>query len=100
MKEVVVSINKVNLYSLPCIIIGTPLFIIVYKYFHGTGLREILESNPYLLMVLVLLIFGMVILHELIHGVFFLFMQKEGLKALSLESCGANLHHIAIVRMQ
>lgn len=33
MKEVVVNINKVNLYSLPCIIIGTPLFIIVYKYF-------------------------------------------------------------------
>ena len=81
MKEVVVNINKVNLYSLPCIIIGTPLFIIVYKYFHGTGLREILDSNPYLLMVLVLVIFGMVILHELIHGVFFSLYAKRGTKS-------------------
>ena len=44
MKEVVVNINKVNLYSLPCIIIGTPLFIIVYKYFHGTGLTAMLKE--------------------------------------------------------
>ena len=82
MKEFVLNINKVNLYSLPCIIIGTPLFIIVYKYFHGTGLREILDSNPYLLMVLVLVIFGMVILHELIHGVFFSLYAKRGTKSI------------------
>ena len=53
-------------------------FYYCLQIFHGTGLREILESNPYLLMVLVLLVFGMVILHELIHGVFFSLYAKRG----------------------
>lgn len=82
MKEVVVKINKVNLYSLPCIVIGTPLFIIVYRYFHGTGLREILDGNPHLLMVLVLVILVMIILHELIHGMFFSLFAKRGTKSI------------------
>lgn len=82
MKEVVININRVNLYSLPCIIIGTPFFIIIYRYFHGTGFHDVLKENPYLLLVLVLVIFGFVFLHELIHGLFFSLYAKRGIKSI------------------
>ncbi len=80
MKEKVIDINKVYLFSLPCIIIGTPLLIITYRYFHDTEYRETLIENPYSLISLILVTFSFILLHELIHGICFAVFSKKDLR--------------------
>lgn len=82
MKEKVIDINKVYLFSLPCIIIGTPLLIMVYRYFHGTEYRETLIENPYSLISLILVTFSFILLHELIHGICFAVFSKKRFKSI------------------
>lgn len=71
MKEKSISINKVYLYSLLPILIGTPAIIIAYQAIYGTEYREILYQNPTLLIYFIVSIPILIILHELIHGLFF-----------------------------
>lgn len=82
MKEKVIDINKVYLFSLPCIIIGTPLLIIAYRYFHGTEYRETLIENPYSLNSLMFVTFSFILLHELIHGICFAVFAKKRFKSI------------------
>ena len=80
MKEKVVDINRVYWYSLPIMALGGPLAIILYQACHGGSYKEILYNNPYLLLFFMFAITGMVILHELIHGLFFALYAENGFK--------------------
>lgn len=83
MKEKAIDIKKVNLYSIPFILIGVPISIIVYKLCHGTGYRETIYQNPSLLAYFVLLIPILIVLHELIHGLFFALYSKSKFRKIS-----------------
>ena len=80
MKEKVVDINRVYWYSLPIIVFGSPVAILIYQVCHGTGYKEVLYNNPSLLMFFVLSLIEMIVLHELIHGLFFALYAKNGFK--------------------
>lgn len=83
MKEKAVDIRKVNLYSIPFILICIPISIIAYKWCHGTGYRETLYHNPSLFVYFILLILILIVLHELIHGLFFALYAKSKFKKVS-----------------
>lgn len=100
MKEKSININRVYLYSLLPIIIGTPTIVIAYQLCYGTKYRETLYQNPTLLLYFILLLPILIILHELIHGVFLHYIPKVGLKESNLESFGNILLHIATVKKQ
>lgn len=82
MKEKIVDINRVYLYSLPIIVLGTPIAIILYQVCNGTSYREALSENPFLLLFFMLSFVGMVLLHELIHGLFFALYAENGFKRI------------------
>lgn len=82
MKEKSININRVYLYSLLPIIIGTPAIITAYQLCYGTTYRETLYQNPALLLYFILLYPILIILHELIHGVFFALYTKSGFKRI------------------
>lgn len=82
MKEKSISINKVYLYSLLPILIGTPAIIIAYQAIYGTQYREILYQNPTLLIYFIVSIPILIILHELIHGLFFALYAESRFKRI------------------
>lgn len=82
MKEKSVDINRVYWYSLPVIVLGSPIAVILYQLCYGTNYREILYDSPSLLLLFMLSIVGMVLLHELIHGLFFALYAESGFKRI------------------
>lgn len=84
MKEKALDINRVYWYSLPFIVLGSPIAIVLYQICYGTSYREALYSNPLLLLYFMLAMIGMVISHELIHGLFFALYADSNFKKIKL----------------
>lgn len=82
MKEKTIDINRVNLYSVPSIVLGAPIAIILYQVCYGTSYREVLYNRPSLILLFMLSILGMAVLHELIHGLFFALYAESGFKRI------------------
>jgi hypothetical protein len=78
-----ISIQKANLFGLLLLpILG--LFIIPYSYFWGLpNLEQYLDNRLTLLLFLFVIISSMLV-HELIHGLCFLFFAKEGYKSVKI----------------
>ena len=54
MKENSVDIKRVYWYSLPIMMLGGPLAIILYQVCHGISYKKVLYDNPSLLLIFIL----------------------------------------------
>ncbi len=84
MKEKSIDINRVYWLSLPWVILGAPLIVLLYKVCHGANYKEILYQNPFILLYFILALVVMVFVHELIHGLCFALYAKKGIKNVQL----------------
>ncbi len=92
MKEKAVNIEKVNLFSIPFILLFIPLSLVAFKMCHGINFKETFYQNPLLLVYIVISLPILIVLHELIHGLFFGLYSKSRFKKISF---GVMWKHLA-----